>query len=130
MKLMFLSIGTTIGAGDASGREVWELFGNECGLVNLLFVLFFIISSCVIMEISFDKQSTQYRPVLLAIVGKKLTAVYDVMIFLYLYTTTVVMLSGSGATGQAFNVSYWWGVGIMMIALIVLFAYDISGLLS
>ncbi|HLR79576.1 MAG TPA: hypothetical protein VK119_03225 [Bacillota bacterium] len=130
MKWMFLIIGTTIGAGYASGRELWEFFGHESGLAILLFVLFFIISCGVIMEISFDKQSTQYRPVLRAIVGKKLTAVYDVMIFLYLYTTTVVMLSGSGATGQAFNVSYWWGVGIMMIALIVLFAYDISGLLS
>src|SRR5699024_8862335 len=84
MKWMFLIIGTTIGAGYASGRELWEFFGHESGLAILLFVLFFIISCGVIMEISFDKQSTQYRPVLRAIVGKKLTAVYDVMIFLYL----------------------------------------------
>ncbi|HEX6593327.1 MAG TPA: hypothetical protein VF095_01930 [Bacillota bacterium] len=130
MKWMFLIIGTTIGAGYASGRELWEFFGHESGLAILLFVLFFTVSCVVIMEISFQKKSTQYRPVLRNIVGDKLTAVYDFMIFVYLYTTTVVMLSGSGATGQAFNVSYWWGIGIIAVALIILFAHDISGLLS
>ncbi|HLR68767.1 YkvI family membrane protein [Virgibacillus alimentarius] len=129
-KWMFLIIGTTIGAGYASGRELWEFFGHESGLAILLFVIFFTISCIVIMNISYQRQSSDYLPVLRKIVGDKLTKIYDIMIFLYLFTTTVVMIAGSGATGQSFNLSYWWGVAVIVIALIVLFFRDINGLLS
>ncbi|WP_099158983.1 YkvI family membrane protein [Virgibacillus ndiopensis] len=130
LKWMFLIIGTTIGAGYASGRELWQFFGHESGLAILLFAVFFSMSCFVIMKISFQRKSTDYLPVLRDIVGNKLTGIYDVMIFLYLFTTTVVMLAGSGATGQAFNISYWWGVLVIVIALILLFSKDISGILS
>lgn len=130
IKWMFLIIGTTIGAGYASGRELWQFFGHESGLAILLFVIFFSVSCGVILNISYERKSTQYLPVLRKIVGNKLTGVYDVMIFLYLYTTTVIMIAGSGAAGQVFNISYWWGIVIMAIALIVLFLKDINGLLA
>ncbi len=130
LKWMFLIIGTTIGAGYASGRELWQFFGHESGLAILLFTLFFSICCNVIMNVSYEKQSTDYLPVLGDIVGVKLTKLYDVMIFLYLFTTTVVMIAGSGATGQAFNFSYWWGVLVIAIALVILFLKDISGLLT
>ncbi|WP_042147690.1 membrane protein [Paucisalibacillus sp. EB02] len=130
LKWMFLIIGTTIGAGYASGRELWEFFGHGSGLAITLFVIFFIVSLYVIMSLSYHKATTEYRPVLKDIVGKKLSRVYDVMIFIYLYTTTVVMMSGSGATGQAFNLPYWWGVAFIAIMLFILFLKDISGLLT
>ncbi|SDQ04998.1 Uncharacterized membrane protein YkvI [Virgibacillus subterraneus] len=130
LKWMFLIIGTTIGAGYASGRELWQFFGHESGLAILLFTLFFSICCNVIMNVSYEKQSTDYLPVLGDIVGVKLTKLYDVMIFLYLFTTTVVMIAGSGATGQAFNFSYWWGVLVIAVCLIILFLKDISGLLA
>ncbi|MFC2948753.1 YkvI family membrane protein [Virgibacillus sediminis] len=129
LKWMFLIIGTTIGAGYASGRELWQFFGHESGLAILLFVIFFSVSCAVILKISSQKSSTHYLPVLRDIVGRRLTGIYDLMIFLYLFTTTVVMIAGSGATGQAFNFSYWWGIGVMVIALLLLFLKDINGLL-
>lgn len=129
-KWMFLIIGTTIGAGYASGRELWEFFGHESGLAIVLYTVFFTVSCIVIMEISYKRQSSEYTPVLQEIVGVKLSGFYDVMILLYLYTTTVVMLSGSGATGQAFNFSYWWGIGIIVVAIFVLFMRNIDGLLT
>ncbi|WP_164215689.1 hypothetical protein [Virgibacillus sp. YIM 98842] len=130
LKWMFLIIGTTIGAGYASGRELWQFFGHESGLAILLFSTFFSLSCIVIMNLSYQKRTEHYLPVLQDIVGLKLTKVYDVMIFLYLYTTTVVMIAGSGATGQAFNFSYWWGIVIIVVALIFLFIKGINGLLS
>src|SRR5699024_6341723 len=129
-KWMFLIIGTTIGAGYASGRELWQFFGHESGLAILLFATLFSLSVYVILKLSYERKSTDYVPVLRDIVGRKLTGVYDIMIFLYLVTTTVVMIAGSGATGQAFHVSYWWGVAFIVISLVVLFVRDISGLLS
>ncbi|MGX4671198.1 YkvI family membrane protein [Cerasibacillus sp. JNUCC 74] len=130
LKWMFLIIGTTIGAGYASGRELWQFFGHESGLAIILFALFFTICCIVIMTISHEQRSTHYLPVLREIVGVRLTGVYDVMIFVYLFTTTVIMIAGSGATSQAFNFSYWWGISIIIIALIILFLKGINGLLS
>ncbi|MFA1819644.1 hypothetical protein ACDX78_05515 [Virgibacillus oceani] len=130
MKWMFLIIGTTIGAGYASGRELWQFFGHESGLAILIFTLFFSVSCAVILYVSYQKKSSHYLPVLQEIVGLKLTKFYDVMIFLYLFTTTVVMIAGSGATGQAFNFSYWLGIVIIVLALIFLFIKGINGLLS
>src|SRR5699024_10322802 len=95
-----------------------------------LFVIFFTVSCYVIMYVSFLKQSSDYLPVLRDIIGAKLSGLYDILILLYLFTTTVVMIAGSGATGQAFNISYWWGVIIISIALIIIFLRDINALLS
>src|SRR5699024_4906327 len=96
-KWMFLIIGTTIGAGYASGRELWQFFGHESGLAIVLFAFFFTVSCYVIMTLSYQKQSSDYLPILRLIVGKRLTGIYDVMIFIYLFTTTVVMIAGSVA---------------------------------
>ena len=54
MKWMFLIIGTTIGAGYASGRELWEFFGPESELAIVLFAICFFIATFTIMKISFQ----------------------------------------------------------------------------
>ncbi|MBP2078608.1 hypothetical protein [Oceanobacillus polygoni] len=130
LKWMFLIIGTTIGAGYASGAELWQFFGHESSLAIVLFSVFFSICCVVIMEISYRLKSSHYLPVLEEIVGARLTGVFDVMILLYLFTTTIVMIAGSGATGQAFNYSYWWGIGIIVVALMLLFLKGVNGLLQ
>lgn len=129
-KWMFLIIGTMIGAGYASGRELWQFFGHESGLAILLFTILFSISCYVILTISFEKQSNHYLPVLRTIVGKQLTNLYDGMILLYLFTTTVIMLAGSGATWQAFHFPYWIGILAIALPLVFIFIWDINGILS
>jgi uncharacterized membrane protein YkvI len=129
-KWIFLVIGATVGAGYASGRELWQFFGHESGLAIVLFALFFSICIAVILHVSYKQQSSQYRPVLQAIVGKRLTKFYDVMIFFYLYSVTAVMIAGSGATVQAFNFPYWVGIVIIVIALIVIFWKGINQLIA
>ncbi|MEQ6388606.1 hypothetical protein RZN22_04675 [Bacillaceae bacterium S4-13-58] len=127
---MFLIVGTMIGAGYASGRELWQFFGHGSGLAIFLFALLFSICCYVILSISYQKKSTHYVPVLREIVGKNLTSIYDGMIILYLFTTTVVMLAGSGATWQAFNFSYWVGIAMIALPLVLIFTSDIKGVLS
>ncbi|KGX89239.1 YkvI family membrane protein [Pontibacillus marinus] len=130
MKWMFLIVGTMIGAGYASGRELWQFFGHDSGLAILLFTILFSICCYVILSISYEKQSQHYLPVLRTIVGKHLTLLYDGMILLYLFTTTVIMLAGSGATWQAFHFSYWVGILAIAIPLVLVFVWDIKGILS
>ncbi|MDL4840939.1 YkvI family membrane protein [Aquibacillus rhizosphaerae] len=130
LKWMFLIIGTIIGAGYASGRELWQFFGNESGLAILLFSMLFTLCCFVILSISFEKQTAHYLPVLQVLVGKKLSYLYDGMIFIYLFTTTVVMLAGSGATLEAFHFPNWWGIVVIIIPIILVFIRDIDGVLS
>ncbi|MDC3414922.1 hypothetical protein NC797_15915 [Aquibacillus sp. 3ASR75-11] len=130
IKWMFLIIGATIGAGYASGRELWQFFGPESGLAIGLFAILFSFCIYVILLISFENSATHYLPVLQKIVGKRLSGLYDAMIILYLFSTTVIMLAGSGATLQAFNFSKWWGIGLISALLIVVFIWDIRGIVS
>ncbi|MDE5414150.1 MAG: hypothetical protein LPK26_13255 [Bacillaceae bacterium] len=130
LKWLFLIIGTMIGAGYASGRELWEFFGSESGLAIILFAILFIVSCTVILKISYKSQSSHYIPVLQTLMGKQFTKVYDVMIVLYLFSTTVIMLAGGGATLEVIHLPYWFGIGIICGLLILLFVWDTKGMTS
>ncbi|RBW69137.1 YkvI family membrane protein [Bacillus taeanensis] len=129
-KWMFLIIGTTIGAGYASGRELWQFFGHESVLAIGLFTILFTMCCFVIMKISFDYKSVHYIPLLERLLGKKLTKLYDWMIIIYLFSTTVVMLAGGGATLQALHVPYWIGVAIISFLIITLFLWESKGMVA
>ncbi|MCM3715969.1 YkvI family membrane protein [Halalkalibacter oceani] len=127
LKWMFLIIGTMIGAGYASGRELWEFFGAESGLAILLFTILFTICCMVIMTISYTHKSRHYLPVLQLLMGKQLTKLYDFMIMLYLFSTTVIMLAGGGATLEVFQFPYWLGTVILGGFVVLLFVWDTKG---
>lgn len=130
MKWIFLIVGTMIGAGYASGRELWEFFGEESGLAIILFTILFIISIYVILTISYEHQSTHYIPILEKLMGKRLTKVYDLMLILYLFSVTVVMIAGGGVTLEVVNVPYWYGILIICSLLVLMFFWDTKGLTS
>ncbi|WP_339181183.1 hypothetical protein [Oceanobacillus sp. FSL W7-1293] len=125
-----LILGATIGAGYVSGRELWQFFGHESGLAIVLFSFLFSFCCYVIMAISYQMKSENYLPVLEIIAGKKLTKAFDGLILLYLFTTTMIMIAGSGATGQVFHLPYPVGIGITGIVLVLLFIKGINGLLT
>jgi uncharacterized membrane protein YkvI len=129
LKWMFLILGTIIGAGYASGRELWQFFGFESGLAIAIFTVIFIIAVYVIMKISYEEKSNHFFPVLERLIGKKLSYVYDVLIILYLFSTTVVMLAGGGATLEAFSVPYWGGIIIISVLVVLLFFSDTNGII-
>ncbi|PYZ91787.1 hypothetical protein CR194_19415 [Salipaludibacillus keqinensis] len=130
LKWMFLIIGTMIGAGYASGRELWQFFGYESGLAILLFSILFFICCYVIMDISYQQKSEHYIPILQTLMGKKLTGLYDGMIILYLFSTTVIMIAGGGATLEVLHIPYWYGVIIISVLLVVLFIWGLNGMTS
>ncbi|MFC4321701.1 YkvI family membrane protein [Litchfieldia salsa] len=130
VKWMFLIMGTTIGAGYASGRELWQFFGDQSGVAILLFTIIFSICCFVIMKVSYNEQSEHFIPVLQKIIGKKLASVYDVLIVIYLFTTTIVMLAGGGATLETFQVPYWVGILIFCAMLVLLFIWGVRGMIT
>jgi len=130
LKWMFLILGTTIGAGYASGRELWEFFGHESVLAIALFACLFATCMHILMKMSYDLQSDDYLPVLEILLGKQLTKLYDIMIIVYLFTTTVVMFAGGGATLEAFQIPYWLGILVIGSLVVILFFWDIKGILA
>ncbi|WP_078543262.1 YkvI family membrane protein [Litchfieldia alkalitelluris] len=129
-KWMFLIMGTTIGAGYASGRELWQFFGDQSGLAIILFTVIFSICCFVIMKISYNVKSEHFIPVLQQLIGKRLAHIYDVLIILYLFTTTIVMLAGGGATLEAFQVPFWVGIFLFCALLVLLFVWGIKGMVT
>ncbi|MFB5663511.1 hypothetical protein [Alteribacillus sp. HJP-4] len=128
LKWMFLIIGTTIGAGYASGREIWQFFGHESGLAIVLFMIMFIISCYVVMTVSFQHQTKDYSAVLTVLMGPKVSKWYDVIIIFYLFTTTGVMIAGGGAALEMFHIPYSSGILFMFVLLILTAARGIKGL--
>jgi uncharacterized membrane protein YkvI len=133
MKVAFLIIGTTIGAGFASGREIWEFFtsyGEGSSIYIILSMVLFSISCYIILSISHQLQAPHYVMVLQEIIGVRLGRVYDGLIFFYLLSTTVVMFAGSGATLEYWALSYWLGVVLMGAFVLVVFLKDVEGIMS
>ncbi|MBD8071247.1 hypothetical protein [Bacillus sp. PS06] len=129
-KWMLLIMGTTIGAGYASGRELWQFFGDQSGVAIVLFTIIFSICCFVIMKVSYTEQSEHFIPVLQKIIGKRLAHVYDILIVIYLFTTTIVMLAGGGATLETFQIPYWFGVVFICGLLVLLFVWGVKGMVT
>jgi len=130
IKWMFLIIGTMIGAGYASGRELWQFFGHESGLAILLFTCLFIISVAIIMKISAQFQTSNYYVILEKLTGHKIAKFYDALIFFYLISTTIIMVAGSGATFEAFRLSKWIGILFIIIFIILAFIKGINSVVT
>ncbi|GEN44657.1 YkvI family membrane protein [Alkalibacillus haloalkaliphilus] len=125
-----LIIATMVGAGYASGREIWEFFGHESSLAILVFTILFIISCHVVLTISYELKTKHYMPLLKLFLGEKAAKIYDWCILLYLFTTLFVMISGSGAAVSMFNLPFYAGVLLMILGLLVIIPRGMDGILS
>lgn len=127
---IFLIIGTMIGAGFASGRELWQFFGPKSGLAIFLFVILMAISCYSTLQISYQEKTHDYRPILAKIVGKRMSFFYDTMIIIYLFSTNVIMVAGSGATFEALNFPKWVGIFFIVNLILWVFNKGVDGILK
>ncbi|MDR6225382.1 YkvI family membrane protein [Desmospora profundinema] len=133
LKLSMTIVGTTIGAGFASGREIWEFFGSYGRSSNwsiLLAMALFFTASLVILFISWKKQTRHYSEVLSHVIGSRMAKGFDGIVILFLLSSTLVMVAGSGATFQQWGGSFAWGVWTMVVAVVFILLFDLKGLLS
>ena len=126
LKWIGLIIAAMVGAGYASGREIWEFFGHESGLAILIFTVLFIISCQVILKLSYEMKTAHYLPVLKELLGGKMSRIYDVGIFFYLFMTFFVMISGSGATFSTFGVPNFVGIAFIVIFLLAIVPFGMG----
>ncbi|GGA46528.1 hypothetical protein GCM10007416_19610 [Kroppenstedtia guangzhouensis] len=133
LKISMTIIGTTIGAGFASGREIWEFFGSygeesSSGIVLATLLLF--AASVVILQISWKERTQHYSEVLVHVIGVRLARLFDYLVMASLVTSTLVMVAGSGATFQEWNGSFTMGIWVMAAAVILILFFDLKGLMS
>ncbi|MFD1427145.1 putative membrane protein YkvI [Kroppenstedtia sanguinis] len=133
LKISMTIIGTTIGAGFASGREIWEFFGSygkESSPSIVLSTLLLFAASVIILQISWKEKTQHYSEVLVHVLGIRLARLFDYLVMISLVTSTLVMVAGSGATFQQWSGSFTMGIWVMAVAVIGILLFDLKGLMS
>ena len=132
LKVVFVIIGTLIGAGFASGQEIYIFFFSY-GIKGLLGI---IVSSILIgmviyitMKIIKSKEIKNYKEFLKYLVkNEKIENIINIIINIFILTSFYIMIAGFGAyLEQEFNLNNIIGSGILAITCIIIFKMNIKG---
>ena len=115
----FTYMGTIVGAGFATGREITEFF-TQYGIWGTvgIFVssMFFIFLGMKIMLLAVSTESNNLHSFLTYLFGPKFGGYCNGLIVLMIIGVTIVMLSGAGALFQEqLHLSKWLGVALMVV---------------
>ena len=132
IKIASVYIGTVIGAGFASGREILEFFGvyGIKGIFGIIVsgLLFSILGSLFLLKI-YKYRINGLNELVGTIFGHRFSFVLDTIIGLSLYTGYSVMLSGSGAIfKEELGLSFNLGIIVMVLFTFIVFLFKLEGL--
>lgn len=127
-------IGTVVGAGFASGKEIVEFF-TVYGLVGLIGILvsgmLFIWIGTKMMLLSHRIGAYSYEELNTYIFGEMVGKVINVLTLLILFGVTSVMLSGTGSIfEEQLGFSYQWGILFTLILCYVVMIKGLDGILA
>lgn len=132
VKISMTIVGTTIGAGFASGREIWEFFGaygDESRLSIVLSMGLFFLAVVTMLKIGWHRRTRHYSEMLAQLMDHRLARLFDVVILLFLLTGTLVMVAGSGATFEQWNGSHMLGGLVLSATVLLVLLFDLRGLM-
>ncbi|BAU27131.1 putative membrane protein YkvI [Aneurinibacillus soli] len=125
MQIGFTYIGTVVGAGFASGQEIFRFvtcFGDKSYLIIAVAVLLFMIVGTKIMLLASRMQTTSYDAFNEYVFGRTAGAWINLTTLLILICITGVMLAGTAALfNQQIN-----GLGVPGVAVTVLILYLVA----
>lgn len=131
-KIAAVFAGTIVGAGLASGQEITQFFatyGYKSFLGLIICLIFYIVSSYLIVSISIKYGLNSYKDLILLVSPGFLGKVTNIITGLFLITSSAIILAGSGALiYQYFNLSKWIGISIMCLLSLVVLLRDTKGL--
>lgn len=117
-------IGTVIGAGFASGREIWQFFSqyNAGGTWGLLCsTIFLSVLGPKAMAWGKRIRASSYHDFLHSLAGKWVGRAGDLIITIFLLVLLGIMLAGSGAIAVQLGGEWEWGCwGTAILAVIIL----------
>ena len=133
-KIFQVAIGTVVGAGLASGKEITQFF-TSFGLTSFLGILFcgvfYILMGSIIAKIGIKYSLNSYSDVLKIISPNLLGKITGVITTFYLISSASIILAGSGALiNQFFEVPKIVGSLIMLCIACVFLLRDTEGLIE
>jgi uncharacterized membrane protein YkvI len=122
-QIAFTYIGTVVGAGFASGKEIMEFFvqyGTK-GLMGILLATFlFVWAGVRVMIIAHRIQAKSSQDINTYLFGKKVGTLFNLVLLTVLFGTTSVMLAATGAIFlESFHLSAQFGIWLSMVAIFV-----------
>lgn len=125
-------VGTVVGAGFASGREVWQFFSIHgwMGFAGIgLTIVIMGLAVGEIFKIGSIIKTESYQEFLAYIIGFKWACAADLFMGVFFLLLIGVMFAGCGAIFSAVGVGYWVGVTATALILIAVLFKDLSGLI-
>lgn len=129
-QLTGILISATIGAGFASGREIWQFFKQDEGMALALFPVIFFYCCYKVLSLSFTWKTEHYKQFLTNLLGAKMGHMYDTFLFFYLVVTTIVMLAAGGATGEIVGITSFMSTVMISAIVYFMFCYRIKGVVA
>jgi uncharacterized membrane protein YkvI len=131
MVIAAIYIGTVVGAGFASGQEIWYFFSRfqQRGLWGLLCsTLVFAILGVKAIEWGRRIKAQSYRELFYSLVGKGYGCFCDGMITLFLFLLIGIMLAGAGAVTNALGWGGRLGVTSALLLTVLVLLKPLTGL--
>lgn len=118
IQIAMIFIGSIVGAGVCSGRELNQFFATYgiAGFIGIILCgLLYIVFSKIIVEISLKKNVSSYNEFVDLVCPKWVAKFINIVLTLFLLSSTSIILAGSGALlSQYFEIPKWIGVLIMV----------------
>lgn len=127
-------VGTVVGAGFATGREIVEFF-TKYGFYGFLGILIagclFILLGTKIMILTVEIQARSYQELNSYLFGKKWGFYINILFFVMLFGVTAVMLSGAGSVfEEQLGMSKMFGVACTTVLALIVLHKGIKGLFA
>lgn len=127
-------IGTIVGAGLASGKEITEFF-TQYGIESFLGIIacgiFYILISSIISKISIDHNLNSYSDVMNIVSPNILGKLTGLITTFFLISSASIILAGSGALiNQFFQLPKIIGSLIMIFIAVIFLLRDTEGLIE
>lgn len=135
LKIVFTIIGTIIGAGFASGQEVYTFFFSF-GIEGLYGI---IISSIIIgitiyktLKIIYNNNVKNYKQFLNCLIkNEKIQDVTNIVVNIFILASFYIMIAGFGAyLQQEFNLNSVIGSSILGILCFIIFKLNVKGFIK
>lgn len=119
INIAFLYVGALMGAGFASGREIWQffgVFGEKSYQAVLLVTMLFILFGMMTVKISDAIHTTDIGRIVMPIENKHLESFFGVVMAAILFLIYVVMAAAGGALFQEqFGIHRVFGGMLLML---------------
>lgn len=134
LQIATIFIGTIVGAGLSSGKELSQFF-SQYGVYSFLGLiacgLFYIWMSRIIIHISYEYSLNSYDSFIKLVCPGILGTITNLIITFFFYSSTAIVMAGSGALiNQYFNVPAWAGIFFMVTLGILVLLRETNGLIE